>query len=321
MLAADAGWRPTASRETLLTRAQMLRAARDWFDRNGALEVETPTLSSAAVTDVHLTSIEATACGARRYLHTSPEFAMKRLLAAGYGDAWQVARVYRDGEVGPSHNPEFTMIEWYRTGVDHHALMGEVDGLIGSMLTDLRTLRTSERLSYRDVFEAHLGIDPLRCSIPELVAALEARSVALPAGLGDERDAWLDLAMAVTVGPRLGHDRLTFVYDYPASQAALARRRGDVASRFEVYLDGIELANGFHELSDPAEQRSRFAADLDARRTRALPAMPVDQHLLAALAHGLPDCAGVALGFDRLVMCAVGARRIDEVIAFPFERA
>jgi lysyl-tRNA synthetase class 2 len=314
-------WRPSAPLEILRTRAQMLGAARDWFARSGALEVETPTLSAAAVTDVHLASIEATVCGRRRYLHTSPEFAMKRLLAAGYGDLWQIARVYRDGEVGPNHNPEFTMIEWYRTGIDHHALMREVDAMIATMLNGRRALGTGESLSYRDAFLAHLGADPFRASIAELAAALAQCGVALPAGLGEDRDAWLDLAMAVVVGPQLGRDRLTFVYDYPASQAALARRRGEVASRFEVYLDGLELANGFHELSDEVEQRHRIAADLDERRQRGLPPMPVDEHLLAALAHGLPECAGVALGFDRLVMCAVGARRIDEVIAFPFERA
>jgi len=316
-----ADWRPTASLEVLRCRAQMLRIAREWFTRSGALEVETPTLSKAAVTDVHLASIEAQVCGAKRYLHTSPEFAMKRLLAAGYGDLWQIARVYRDDESGRMHNPEFTLIEWYRLGIDDHALMREVEALIGAMLADRRTLPAAEYLSYRDAFRRHAGLDPFEDPLPRLVEAITAAGIVPPSGLDAERDAWLDLVMATLVGPELGRGAPTFVFDYPASQAALARRRDRVAARFELYLDGIELANGFHELADAAEQRQRIDADLERRRARGLPTPPIDRHLLMALASGLPDCAGVALGFDRLVMCAVHARHIDEVIALPFARA
>ncbi|HSN71829.1 MAG TPA: EF-P lysine aminoacylase EpmA [Steroidobacteraceae bacterium] len=314
-------WQPTASRSVLAIRARMLRIARDWLDRKGALEVETPTLGRAAVTDVHLASITAHVCGELRYLHTSPEFAMKRLLAAGYGDVWQIGRVYRDGESGRLHNPEFTMIEWYRTGLDHHALMREVAELVTEMVAGQRSLELPRYLTYQDVFAEHTGVDPLHDPLRAIVRALATGGIEGPESLGDDRDAWLDLAMATIVGPRLGHDRLTFVYDYPASQAALARRRGPVASRFELYLDGRELANGFHELSDAGEQRERMQADLAQRLARGLPAVPVDAAFLAGLEHGLPDCAGVALGFDRLVMCAVGADDIADVIALPFDRA
>lgn len=314
-------WRPTASIGTLEVRARMLRAAREYFAATRALEVETPTLSAAAVTDVHLASIAATANNQPRFLHTSPEYAMKRLLAAGCGDLWQTCRVYRDGERGSQHNPEFTLIEWYRLGVDHHALMSDVERLITAMLPPAREFERSERLSYREAIQLHAGVDALRDSTRVLIERLRSAGVDTPRDLQDDRDACLDLVMSTLVGPNLGHDRLSFIYDYPASQAALARVRGEVASRFEAYLDGVELANGFHELGDAAEQRARFEQDVRERQKRGLPAMPIDEHFLAALAHGLPDCAGVALGFDRLVMCATGAKRIDEVLAFPFERA
>lgn len=314
-------WKPTAPIATLEVRAGMLRAAREYFAATRALEVETPTLSAAAVTDVHLASVEATAVGQRRYLHTSPEYAMKRLLAAGCGDIWQICRVYRDGESGRWHNPEFTLIEWYRLGIDHHALMSDVERLISAMMPTTRHFDRSERLTYREAVQLHAGVDALEDPVQVLVARLESAGVEVPPSIRGDRDGCLDLIMSVLVGPHLGHDRLTFIYDYPSSQAALARARGPVASRFEAYMNGIELANGFHELGDAPEQRSRFEQDLVGRRQRKLPPMPIDERFLGALEYGLPDCSGVALGFDRLVMCAVGATHIDEVIAFPFERA
>jgi len=314
-------WQPTAAVATLETRARMLRAVREYFAATRALEVETPTLSAAAVTDVHLASVAAIALGQPRYLHTSPEYAMKRLLAAGCGDIWQLCRVYRDGELGRYHNPEFTLIEWYRLGVDHHALMSDVERLIGAVLPPERHFDRAERLSYREAVQLHAGVDAFNDPVAVLVARLESAGIDVPASLHGDRDGCLDLIMSTLVGPRLGLDRLSFVYDYPASQAALARTRGPVASRFEAYLDGLELANGFHELADSDEQRARFTQDLAERARRQLPAMPMDEHFLGALRHGLPDCSGVALGFDRLVMCAVGARHIREVLAFGFERA
>jgi lysyl-tRNA synthetase class 2 len=314
-------WKPTASIAVLELRAQMLRAAREYFTATRALEVETPNLSAAAVSDVHLASVEARALGQPRFLHTSPEYAMKRLLAAGCGDIWQIAKVYRDGESGRWHNPEFTMIEWYRVGIDHHALMADVERLVSAMLPPSRHFDRAERLSYREAVQLHAGIDPFEDSTPVLIARLESAGIDVPAAIREERDACLDLIMSTLVGPALGHDRLSFIYDYPASQAALAKVRGPVASRFEAYLDGIELANGFHELADADEQRARLDRDLAERARRGQPLHPVDERFLQALEHGLPECSGVALGFDRLVMCAVGAKHIDEVLAFPFDRA
>jgi elongation factor P--(R)-beta-lysine ligase len=246
---------------------------------------------------------------------------MKRLLAAGCGDIWQICRVYRDGESGRMHNPEFTLIEWYRLGIDHHALMSDVERLISTVLPPERNFDSAERLTYREAVQLHAGVDAFRDPTAVLIARLDSADIHVPHGLDDDRDACLDLIMSTLVGPRLGRERLSFVYDYPASQAALARVQGPVAARFEAYLDGIELANGFHELGAAEEQRARFVADNAERARQGAPAMPIDERFLAALAQGLPDCSGVALGFDRLVMCATGAKHIDEVLAFPFSRA
>ncbi len=313
-------WRPTARLSTLQQRARLLRAARDYFAATRALEVETPTLSSAAVSDVHLASVQATVCGKPAWLHTSPEYAMKRLLASGSGDIYQIARVYRDGESGRYHNPEFTMIEWYRLNQDHHQLMDDVEELLGCLMP-ARCIDRSERLTYQEAVQLHAQVDALNDATSLLLATLRNANIDVPTDLEQDRDGLLDLIMAVMVGPKLGRQRLTFIYDYPASQAALARVRGPVASRFELYLDGLELANGFHELGNAPEQRQRFLHDLQQRQRRGLPTPPLDEHFLAALEHVLPDCAGVALGFDRVVMCAVGAEHIDEVIAFPHARA
>jgi elongation factor P--(R)-beta-lysine ligase len=314
-------WRPTAEIATLELRARMLRSMREYFAATRTLEVETPTLSAAAVSDVHLASVFARANGQERYLHTSPEYAMKRLLAAGSGDVYQIARVYRDGESGRWHNPEFTLVEWYRLGIDHHTLMSDVERLITTVLPAERNFDRAERLSYREAVQLHAGIDPFDDPLPVLIARLDSGGVDVPKSITQDRDACLDLMMSTLVGPRLGFDRLSFVYDYPRSQAALARVRGPVASRFEAYLNGIELANGFHELGDAQEQRQRFEQDVCERERRKLSQTPLDERFLAALEYGLPDCSGVALGFDRLVMCAAGADHIDAVLAFPFERA
>jgi lysyl-tRNA synthetase class 2 len=314
-------WKPTASIATLEVRASMLRAARDYFAATRALEVETPTISSSAVTDVHIASVPALPFGHRYYLHTSPEYAMKRLLAAGCGDIWQICRVYRDGESGRWHNPEFTLIEWYRVGVDHHSLMSDVERLISAMLPPSRHFDSAERLTYREAMQLHGGIDAFDDPTAVLIARLESANIEVPRAVRADRDACLDLIMSTLVGPQLGRERLTFIYDYPASQAALARVHGHIASRFEAYLDGLELANGFHELGVAGEQRARFAADLEERAKRKLPSVPMDERFLASLEHGLPECSGVALGFDRLVMCAIGAKHIDEALAFPFSRA
>jgi lysyl-tRNA synthetase class 2 len=318
-------WRPSAALEILRMRAQMLRETRAYFAAQGVIEVETPILGHATVTDVHLESLATRVAGSGvYYLQTSPEYAMKRLLAAGSGDIYQVARVFRDGERGTLHNPEFTLIEWYRVGLDAGRMMDDVAALITRLVSPHRALRATERLSYRDAVRSLAGIDPLAASSADLRAGLQAQGVAVPVPASEERDDYLDLLMSTVVGPRLGSGRLTFIHDYPVSQAALARVKPSdpaVAERFELFLDGIELANGFHELCDAGEQRARFERDLAQRRTRGRGEPPVDERLLAALEAGLPACSGVAVGFDRVVMAATGARSIDGVIAFPADRA
>lgn len=325
-----ADWRPSASLETLRARAGMLAELRRFFLAHGVLEVETPVLSQAATTDPALESFASEyrgpgcAGGAPRFLHTSPEFPMKRLLAAGAGAVFQVCRVFRNGEAGRLHNPEFTMVEWYRPGFDHHQLMDEVEALVQRLCAALRPLPPAERMSYGEAFARYVGTDPHSADIAALRSAARRHGIDAPHGLGDARGPWLDLLLTHLVEPRLGIDRPCFLYDYPRDQAALAQVRPGippVAERFELYLQGIELANGFHELGDAAVQGQRFAADRARRREEGLPDVPTDARLLAALAAGLPPCAGVALGFDRLVMLALGKGSVAEVMAFCWERA
>ena len=288
------------------------------------MEVETPIVVRAAVSDVHLESLAVQQSDGAivGYLHTSPEYAMKRLLCAGSPDIYQVGHVFREGERGRRHNPEFTMVEWYRLGIDHHALMTDVERLLRALLEPHRSVGPTRKVTYAEAFDAALGIDPFSCDIDRLRSAIVARGGSVPESLGDSaRDDLLDLAMGTLVAQSFAGDRITFLHDFPASQAALARIRGPVASRFEAFWGSLELANGFHELGDAGEQRRRFEADLAGRRLRGRPTRPTDERFLAALANGLPACAGVALGFDRVVMIAAGASGIDEVMAFPNERA
>jgi lysyl-tRNA synthetase class 2 len=322
----DTNWRPTATWPTLRTRAAMLEKVRAYFARTGALEVETPALVRSPVTDVHLESLHVLddVTGATQgYLQTSPEYAMKRLLCAGAPDIFQVCRVFRGAERGHRHNPEFTMIEWYRLGIDHHALMRDVEALINVALGPQQARHASEFVTYRGAFERALGVDPLRESTEAIATAVVRAGVSLPDSMrsAPERDDLLDLAMGTLVADSFPRDRLTFMHDFPASQAALARIDGQVAARFEAFWGPLELANGFHELGAGDEQLARFEADRVVRRARGQPDREPDTHFIAALRSGLPDCAGVALGFDRLVMIATDARAIDEVVAFPFERA
>jgi elongation factor P--(R)-beta-lysine ligase len=324
---ADA-WRPTASIARLRLRAELLARTRSYFAATGALEVETPALVRAAVTDVHLESWRVVddddgAGATAGYLQTSPEYAMKRLLCAGAPDIFQLCKVFRAAERGRRHNPEFTMLEWYRLGQDHHALMQDVEALIRHVLEPARSFGPSESVAYCAAFERRLGLDPLQAPVSRIVAALASAGVELPDSMrgSASRDDVLDLAMGTVVAESFAPDCLTFLYDFPASQAALAQIRGPVASRFEAFWGPLELANGFHELGSADEQGARFAADQERRRANGQAVRDVDHLFVDALRAGLPPCAGVALGFDRLVMVASGAQHIDEVITFPFERA
>lgn len=320
----NGAWRPTAAISALHRRASMLSAAREYFAKHGVLEVETPILSAAAVSDPQIESLATRVAGmpSPSYLCTSPEYAMKRLLAAGSGDIYQICRVFRDAQRGRWHNPEFTLMEWYRLGYDDAALMTEVEALVGRLLEPWRRLESAERLSYAAALQRHAGVDAHTASDADLAEAALRHGIICDAEL--DRDAKLDLLMGLVVGPRLGLEQPCFICDYPASQASLARLKPGlplVAARFELYLDGVELANGFHELADAAQQRQRFTHDLRVRRTKGQVELPLDEHLLAALAAGMPDCAGVALGFDRLVAIALGAPQLAEAMAFTIDNA
>ncbi|MCE9524787.1 MAG: EF-P lysine aminoacylase GenX [Planctomycetales bacterium] len=304
---------PAASPEMLATRASLLRRLRTFFDSRGFLEVETPLLSHDVVVDRHLDPLSVTLSpdprepevGPKLWLQTSPEFAMKRLLVTGKDQLrsiYQITRAFRGGEIGPLHNPEFTMVEWYRVNDDYAAGMQ----LLADLAEEMLGLGTPERLTYREAFIRFAKVDPF-----------EPTSAA-------DHDLQLDLQLTQKVEPHLGQSRPTILYDYPASQSALARvREGNppVAERFELYVRGIELANGYHELLDPAILRERNRLNNALRTSDGKQPLPEESLLLAAMDHGLPACSGCALGFDRLVMAATGAKTIQEVLAFPISRA
>ena len=321
-----AAWPPTATLDALQKRAKILTHIRQFFAERQVLEVDTPTMASAGVTDVHLHNFTTRFVGPGHgdglalYLQTSPEFHMKRLLAAGYGAIYQLAKAYRNEEAGRLHNPEFTMLEWYRPGFDHLQLMDEMADLLQLVLA----VAAPSRMTYQQAFMDTLQVCPLTASLDELRSAGLGLGADDLLAIEDHRDTLLQLLFALGVEPRIGQQVPCFVYDFPASQAALARinpRDPRVAERFEVYFKGIELANGFHELTDADEQRRRFEQDNQERAARGLKVGPIDEYLLAALNHGLPQCAGVALGVDRLVMLVLGAKSLEQVIAFPVTRA
>jgi lysyl-tRNA synthetase class 2 len=316
--------------DSLRLRARVLARVRDYFAQAGVLEVDTPVLSPAGATDPALHSFRTRyhgpgpLHGSSLYLHTSPEFPMKRLLAAGSGSIYQICKVFRDGESGRRHNPEFTLLEWYRVGFDHFDLMDDVELLLRSVLKDLVPLESVVHCTYRELFVECAGVDPFTASGDEIRACLRSHAITPPVGLSpDDHDGWLDLLMTHLIEPRLGAG-LVFIRDYPASQAALARlRRGTppVAARFEAYLNGVELANGYHELTDAAEQERRFAQDNARRVAQGQEPVAVDRRLLAALTAGLPNCAGVALGIDRLLMVVAGSDALDGIITFSLDDA
>jgi len=314
-------WQPAAGIEQLRARADLLRRLRRFFAERDILEVETPLLCSSGITDPSIEPLlveRGMSLRHPRYLQTSPEYAMKRLLAA-YGEpVFQITRAFRDGEAGARHNPEFTLLEWYRPGFGHHQLMDEVADLVRCCLGELPV----HKRSYRELFLELLQVDPFIATIAELESV--ARRHLDPGTLSGDRDLWLDLLMSHLIEPRLAQWRMCFVYDYPASQAALARvvqsNGVAVGQRFELYLDGMELANGYFELTDASEQRRRFELDNVRRREHGQAERPLDELLLAAMSQGLPDCSGVALGVDRLLMLVAGVSDIRQVLAFDWAR-
>lgn len=318
-------WQPSATIDTLRQRAAMLRTIRTFFHKRNILEVETPTLAQATITDPHLHSLQTditypgTATAQRYYLQTSPEFHMKRLLAAGSGPIFQLCKAFRNDEAGCLHNPEFTMLEWYRPGFNHHQLMDEMDELLQLVLQ----CSSAQRITYRDLFQQYLAIDIATATLTDL-KKLAKQQLGTITFDDDNKDTWLNLLMSHCVEPQLGQQQPCFVYDYPATQSALAKIRDDdypVAERFEVYVDGLELANGFHELTDANEQRQRFEQDNKQRQLQQLPTQPIDDYFLQALEAGLPDCAGVALGIDRLLMLHGQYNNLADVISFPISCA
>ncbi|MDH5394701.1 MAG: EF-P lysine aminoacylase EpmA [Gammaproteobacteria bacterium] len=327
-------WQPTASIETIKSRARLLAKLRAFFAEKDILEVQTPVLSHAGNTEPTIESFvtaqhENSAHTIQpSFLNTSPEFAMKRLLAAGCGSIYQTTPVFRQDEQGKKHNPEFTLLEWYHLDFDHHALMGEVNAFIRFVAEDFITLERSQFFSYQDAMVTFAGVDPFTASVAELSTASVKAGIDV-VGLDNidndhTRDNWLDLLMSQVVEKNLPLNCPVFIYDYPVSQAALAKIRAgspSVAERFELYINGIELANGFHELSDADEQAERFHQDQLKRKHSGQVGIPADYHLIAALKHGMPDCAGVAVGLDRLLMVLTGAEHINEVLTFPFDRA
>nr|WP_298120184.1 EF-P lysine aminoacylase EpmA [uncultured Pseudoxanthomonas sp.] len=320
-------WQPSASMDALSLRASLNRLVREFFHDRHVLEVETPMMSRAGNTDPNIASFALEFSGRTegasrtRWLRTSPESPLKRLLAAGVGDCYELGRVFRDGEAGGRHNPEFTMLEWYRVGWTLAPLMDETVALVQSALALVGRTATASRISFRDLYLQRLGLDPMTADLDTVRNA--ASGIAID-GEGLTHDDWLDLLMTHRIQPDFPRDQILAVYDYPASQCALARIRQDavpVAERFELYLGPLELANGYHELADGAEQGERFQRDVATRLARGEPSPAIDMHLLAALSHGFPDCSGVALGVDRLLMAMQDTPRIADVLAFDFARA
>ncbi len=314
-------WQASASLDTLKIRARLLQGIRAFFAERDVLEVETPSLSPSGVTDPQLQSFSCQFRGQPLYLQTSPEFYMKRLLASGSGDIYQLARVYREDELGRFHNPEFTLLEWYRVGYDHLQLMDEIESLLRACFSN-QAMRV-RRVSYQQAFIDSLGIDPLEASADDLKLCASAHQIETPQGMNEtDRDMWLDWLMLARVAKSFSTHGFTFIYDYPASMAALARLNPQdtrVAHRFELYYGELELANGFYELTDADEQLQRFEQENTQRQQQGLNAVPVDYRLIAALKAGLPDCAGVALGIDRLLMLMCQAEHISEVMSFTTE--
>lgn len=319
-------WQPGADLTALQVRAKLLADIRAFFAKRNVLEVETPLMASAGVTDPHLVNFETelhqpgSESGETLYLQTSPEYAMKRLLCAGSGSIYQICKAFRNEEQGHFHNPEFTMLEWYRVGFDHWQLMQEMQDLLQPLLA----CDEFEQLSYQQAFQHYLGFDPLSGSDEHLNELCNKHGFDSFSDAATSRDTKLQLLFSHLIEPQVGQKSPCFIYHFPASQAALAqisKQDARVAERFELYYQGIELANGFHELQSWQEQERRFAQDNQERLNLGRTAAKTDQKFLAALQAGLPDCAGVALGLDRLLMILLGHKDIDKVLSFSHSRA
>lgn len=308
----NTSWQPSADIAYLKQRAEILKKIRQFFSERKILEVETPLLCKTTATDPHIASLKIEKLN--RYLQTSPEFSMKRLLAAGSGSIYQICKAFRDDECGRYHNPEFTMLEWYHVGFGLSALMQEIDELLQFILQT----KPAEKKTYQEIFLQYLNINPHLASLQDLQACAVTQEINYTAAQENDRDTWLHLLLTHCIEPQLGIKQPLFIYDFPASQAALAHIRKTtppIAERFEVFVNGIELANGYHELIDAEEQRKRFMQDLAQRKKMNYPQVPIDENLLAALPL-VPPCAGVALGIDRLMMLAMQSQAIAEVMSF-----
>ncbi|MDT9587233.1 MAG: elongation factor P--(R)-beta-lysine ligase [Candidatus Arsenophonus melophagi] len=320
-------WKPSASISNLLTRSKIIAEIRRFFIDRGVLEVETPILSQYTVTDVHLVPFETQFIspvinkGIKFYMITSPEYHMKRLIAAGSGPIYQIIKAFRNKEKGRYHNPEFTMLKWYRPHYDMYQLIDEVDDL----LQQIFRCNQAERISYQQAFQRYLNINPLTLELEKK----QLRDTALKLGLHDaeieeDKDVLLHFLFSSEIEPHLGKDKPIIIYHFPASQAALSKISKEdlrVAERFKVYFKGIELANGFQELKDSQEQRKRFEHNNKMRKNLDLPVQPFNKRLITVLDTAIPDCAGVAIGIDRLVMLVLSAEKISDVISFSIERA
>lgn len=335
---AESRWSSSASHEVLLQRALMLKNIRAFFDARGVLEVETPLLSHFATTDPHLDSLVTRFRDQPLYLNTSPEYAMKRLLATLRQPIYQVCKAFRDDELGPNHNPEFSLLEWYRPGFDMRQLMAELSALVTELLakkyvpeqrsdtfSTVQAAPEFERQSYQQAFLQFTGIDPHQASSADCERYARQQGVEIPQGLTaeDTVDDWLDWLLTQCVLPAFDKRGFTFLYDYPATQCALARvetneQQQIVARRFELFYGEVELANGFYELTDADEQLQRFRQENSRRRAANKAEVAIDERLIAALAHGLPVCSGVAVGLDRLLMVIIGLEQIGGSLAFPW---
>jgi lysyl-tRNA synthetase class 2 len=321
-------WRPNCAIELLHRRAQMLARIRRFFAERSVLEVETPLLSHCIGTDPQLEFFTTEYCSLplrqTLFLQTSPEFAMKRLLAAGSGSIYQIGKAFRNGESGRFHNPEFTMLEWYRVGFTLPQLMDEISDLIGGLFSG-HSLQETQRVSYQDVFRSFTGLDPLAFSYQDYCAfAIDCQLPEAVEICGHDHAVWLDFIFSHKVQPHLGSNALCMVYGYPACQSSLARineQRPLTTDRVELFINGIELGNGYYELADAEEQDRRFDKELAIRHQQKLPVSVKDKRLISALESGLPDCSGVAIGLDRVLMLMSGSASIEEVLSFSIHRA